>query len=191
VPVLVFLTAVVFFAFTGAELGFGGWIYTYSTSQAYGNPTMAASIDAAFWAAITVGRLVAIPLSVRLKSQKILWLDFFGVTISLLIIIFFSSAAALLWLGTIATGFFMGPIFPTLLNDAQSRMHMSGNVTSKFLVAGSLGSMFLPWLIGQLIVPLGSTVVMVLVLIAILIAAGTFYILNSKQRTIPLTPANN
>ncbi len=51
VPILVFLTTIIFFAFTGAELGFGGWIYTFTTSQVYGNPTMAASINAAFWAA--------------------------------------------------------------------------------------------------------------------------------------------
>ena len=145
IPVIVFLIAVIFFAFTGAELGFAGWIYTFTTAQVYATPTMAASINAAFWAAITVGRLISIPLAVKVKPQKFLWVDFCGSIVSLLIIIFYSSNETLLWLGTIGTGLFMGPIFPTLLNDAQSRMHISGKITSKFFVGSSLGSMVIPW----------------------------------------------
>jgi fucose permease len=183
-PVLIFLIAVIFFAFTGAELGFAGWIYTYTTFQGYANPMMAASINAAFWAALTAGRLISIPLSVKLSSKSILWINFCGAVISLLVIIFFSSSQTLLWLGTICTGFFMGPIFPSLLNDAQGRMHMSGKITSRFIVAGSLGSMVLPWLMGQLIVPFGITSAVIAVLCSILFASVTFYILNIKQPAI-------
>jgi FHS family Na+ dependent glucose MFS transporter 1 len=187
VPILVFLTMVIFFAFTGAELGFGGWIYTVTTSQVYANPTMAASINAAFWAAFTVGRLISIPVAMKLKPQKILWVDFCGVIVSLLIIILFSTAEALLWVGTIGTGLFMAAIFPTLLNDAQSRMHMSGKITSWFFVGSSLGSMTLPWIMGQLIAPFGANAAIIAVLGSILLASGIFYILNIKQRTT-LTP---
>jgi FHS family Na+ dependent glucose MFS transporter 1 len=188
VPILVFLLSITFFAFTGAELGFGGWIYTYSTFQEYANPTMAASINAAFWAALTVGRLVSIPLIVKLKTQKMIWVNFCGIITSLLIIICFSSSQALLWIGTIGTGFFMGPIFPTLLNDAQSRMHMSGKITSVFFVSSSLGSMAVPWIMGQLIVPYGATAAMIAVLCSVVIATGTFYLLNVTQRTIANPP---
>jgi fucose permease len=184
VPILVILTVVIFFAFTGAELGFAGWIYTYTATQVYASPTMAASMNAAFWAAITVGRVISIPLAVKLNSQKILWVDFFGIIFSLLVIIFFSASQMLLWVGTIGTGLFMASVFPTLLNDAQSRMHMSGKITSKFFVGASLGSMFIPWLIGQLIGPFGATVVMLTVLASTLLAAGTFYFLNIKARLL-------
>jgi FHS family Na+ dependent glucose MFS transporter 1 len=183
VPILVFLTALVFFAFTGAELGFGGWIYTYTTSQGYANPAMAASVNAGFWAAITVGRLIAIPLAIKLKPRKILWVDFCGASLSLLVILFFSSNELFLWLGTIGTGLFMAPIFPTLLNDAQSRMQLSGKTTSKFFIGSSLGSMALPWLIGQLIVPFGSGSAIIVVLGGIVVAAGAFHILNLIHST--------
>jgi fucose permease len=183
VPVLVFLFSIIFFAFTGAELGFGGWIYTYSTFQEYTNPAMAASINAAFWAALTVGRLVSIPLIIKLKPQKMLWANFYGIIISLLVIICFSSSEVFLWIGTIGTGFFMGPIFPTLLGDAQSRMHMSGKITSLFFASSSIGSMTVPWIMGQLIVPYGAVTAMITVLCSVLLATGTFYILNVIQRT--------
>jgi FHS family Na+ dependent glucose MFS transporter 1 len=188
VPILIFLTVVIFFTYTGAELGFGGWIYTYTTSQEYANPAMAASINAVFWAALTVGRLISIPLAVKLKPQIILWVDFCGVIVSLLIIIFFSSTETLLWFGTIGTGLFMASIFPTLLNDAQSRMHMSGKVTSMFFIGSSLGSMAIPWLMGQLILPFGATAAMIVVLCSILLATATYYILNIKQRASPTPP---
>ena len=188
VPILVILITVIFFAFTGAELGFGGWIYTFTTSQEYGNPTLAASINAAFWAALTVGRVISIPLAVKFKPQKILWADFCGVIASLLFIIFFSSTGWLLWLGTIGTGLFMASIFPTLLNDAQSRMHMSGKITSIFFVGSSLGSMVIPWLMGQLIAPFGTTAAMIAVLCSTLLATGSFYILNRVQRATPAPP---
>jgi FHS family Na+ dependent glucose MFS transporter 1 len=188
VPILVFLTVVIFFTYTGAELGFGGWIYTFTTSQEYANPRMAASINAAFWAALTVGRLISIPLAVKLKPQIILWVDFCGIIVSLIIVIFFSSTEMLLWLGTIGTGLFMASIFPTLLNDAQSRMHMSGKVTSMFFIGSSLGSMAIPWLMGQLIIPFGATAAIIVVLCSILLASGTYFILNIKQRTASILP---
>jgi len=188
VPILVFLTVVIFFTYTGAELGFGGWIYTFTTSQEYANPRMAASINAAFWAALTVGRLISIPLAVKLKPQIILWVDFCGIIVSLIIVIFFSSTEMLLWLGTIGTGLFMASIFPTLLNDAQSRMHMSGKVTSMFFIGSSLGSMAIPWLMGQLIIPFGATAAIIVVLCSILLASGTYFILNIKQRTASTLP---
>jgi FHS family Na+ dependent glucose MFS transporter 1 len=188
VPRLVFLLAVIFFAFTGAELGFGGWIYTYSTYQSYVNPTMAASINAAFWGALTVGRVISIPLSVKLKPQTILWVNFTGIIASLLIIIFLSSTPTFLWLGTIGTGLFMASTFPTLLNDAQSRMHISGKITSKFFVGSSLGSMAIPWIMGQLITPFGAVATIIVVLCSILLATGTYFFLNITQRAVPSSP---
>jgi FHS family Na+ dependent glucose MFS transporter 1 len=182
IPILVLLLAVTFFAFTGAELGFGGWIYTFTTSQAYANATLAASINAAFWAALTVGRLVSIPFTVKLKPQKILWVSFCGIILGQLLIVLFSSKVTFLWSGTIITGLFMGPVFPTLLNDAQSRMHMSGRVTSIFFAGGSLGSMVIPWIMGQLIGPFGATAVILATLCGSLLAAGSFYLVNRRHR---------
>jgi FHS family Na+ dependent glucose MFS transporter 1 len=184
VPILVFLTTLIFFAFTGAELGFAGWIYTYTTFKEYANPTMAASVNAAFWAAVTFGRLLAIPLSIKLKPQIILGVNFCGIIISLLTIILFSSNETLLWLGTIGTGLFMASTFPTLLNDAQSRMHISGRITSIFFIGSSLGSMVIPWVIGQLIAPLGAASAIIIIFCSILITVGTYYVLNLKQHAI-------
>ena len=118
----------------------------------------------------------------RLKPQTILWVDLGGVIVSVLIIILFPAAEWVLWLGTIGAGLFMASIFPTILNDAQSRMHMSGKTTSWFFVGSSLGSMSIPWLMGQLIAPFGTASTMVVVLCSTLLATGVFYTLNIFQK---------
>jgi fucose permease len=112
--------------------------------------------------------------------------DFCGTIASLLVIIFFSSNPVSLWAGTIGTGLFMGPIFPTLLNEAQSRMHLSGKLTSWFFAGASLGSMALPWLMGQLIAPFGATAVMLAILGGTLVATLAFLILNTHRHGMPL-----
>lgn len=184
VPAIVILLSVIFFAFTGAELGFGGWIYTFTTSMEYGTPTTAAGVNAAFWGAFTLSRLVSIPLAMKLRPQQMLWVDFVGVIASLLVIILFSSVDILLWIGAIGTGLFMASIFPTLLNYAQNYMQLSGRVTSWFFTGSSLGSMTLPWLMGQLIAPLGATAAMIAVLFSVLLAALIFALLNLSRHTV-------
>lgn len=141
---------------------------------------MALSINVGFWAALTMGRVISIPLTVKVKPQKILWMNFCGIIISSLNI-FLSSSKMMLWIGTIGTGLFMASTFQTLFNDTQCCMHISGKITSIFFVGSSLGSMTVPWLMGQLISPFGAIAIIVVVLCSILLATGFFYILNVKQ----------
>jgi hypothetical protein len=63
-------------------------------------------------------------------------------------------------------------------------MHLSGSVTSKFFAGSSLGSMAIPWLMGQLITPLGATAVMVAAFCSMLFTAGAYYMLNRVHRAM-------
>jgi MFS transporter, FHS family, Na+ dependent glucose transporter 1 len=184
IPVLVFLAAVMFFLYVGAEVGFAGWIFTYTTSQSIATPAVAAGINSAFWGAFTVGRFISIPLATRLKPSAILWIDLVGCALCVLPIILFPQVLWVLWVGAIGTGLFMASIFPTILNDAQSRMAMTGKITSWFFVGASLGGMILPWLMGQLIAPFGIVATMVVVFVAIVLAAVVYGLLEYYQRTL-------
>jgi FHS family Na+ dependent glucose MFS transporter 1 len=152
---LLIISALLFFLYVGAEVGFAGWIYTYTLQQTTANPATAAGINAAFWAGFTFSRLLSIPISIRLKPDKILWVDLVGTVGSLALILLLPDQLWALWVGSVGTGIFMASIFPTILNDSQTRMHMSGNVTSWFFVGASLGGMILPFFIGQIIGPYG------------------------------------
>jgi hypothetical protein len=75
-----------------------------------------------------------------------------------------------------------------MLSLAESRMHITGQVTSWFFVGGSSGSMALPWLIGQLFEPVGPRVVMVAILITMSLAMATLITLVTySARTLEVS----
>lgn len=51
------------------EIAFGGWISTYSKYDGEMNISESALICSMYWLFITIGRLLAIPLSVKLNSK--------------------------------------------------------------------------------------------------------------------------
>ena len=62
---LVVLIALFLFLYVGAEVSFGGWIYTYTVALKLGGAATAAYITSAFWGSLTLGRLLAVPLVTR------------------------------------------------------------------------------------------------------------------------------
>ena len=148
------LIALFFFMHMGAELAFGGWIYTYA-DEATGSETTARVINSAFWGGLVVGRLVAIPLALRLSPRAMLQLDLLGAVLSLALLILLPDSIPALWIGTIGFGFSIASMIASSFNLAERRMPITSQVSSTFLVGGSLGSMTLPWLVGQLFVPYG------------------------------------
>ena len=62
-PLFIFLVAAGFFVFVGAEVGLGGWIYTYAIRLDLADETTAAYLTSAYWGAFTLGRLIAIPIA--------------------------------------------------------------------------------------------------------------------------------
>jgi FHS family Na+ dependent glucose MFS transporter 1 len=146
---LVFLIALMFFLFVGAELAFGGWIYTYALSTGLGDITTAGYINSLFWGALTLGRLLSIPLPTRLRPRYILTADISGLLISLSLLLFAADAPGVIWIASFGMGFSMANVFPTLMLLAEHHLNISGHITSLFLVGASLGGMAVPWLIGQ------------------------------------------
>ncbi|HBX68573.1 MAG TPA: hypothetical protein DEH25_04115 [Chloroflexi bacterium] len=167
--VLIFLTAAILFFYVGAELGFGGWIYTYALELNLANATTAAYLTSTFWGAFTIGRLFSIPLATRFRPRVLMLTDFAGCLLGMGIIIFLPHSEAALWGGAALVGFSMASIFPTTISLAERRMTISGQTTSLFFIGVGLGSMLIPWFMGQLIEPIGPQAAMYVVLSALTI----------------------
>jgi len=148
----------------GLEASFGGWIFTYAINN-HLTKTGAALLTSFFWLAVIVGRLVYIPLTVKVKPYLIILVNLGGVILSLLTIILGGTWQVATWIGTVAFGFFLSPIFPTTFAFAKSRFEITGKTTGWFFTGSSLGSMAIPWLIGQLLEQ-GSPVMMMKLLLA-------------------------
>ena len=156
-----------FLLYVGSEVGFGTWIYTYALEQGLGTEITSAYLTSAFWGAFTIGRLLAIPISTRLRPLTILYLDFAGCLVSLGLILLFRDSATVLWVGSILLGISFASIFPTFLTLSEERMHVTGTMAGWFLVGGSIGGMILPWGIGQAFVRIGAGAMVTIVLIGI------------------------
>jgi len=153
VPVLIMILA--FVLYVGAELGFSNWIYTYAVTLNLANTVTAAYLTSAYWASFTLARLLGIWVSTRLRSRTILFIDFAGCLISLGLIAIARDSAAMLWVGSISLGLATASIFPTLLLLAGEKLKVTGTITGLFLLGSGVGSMLLPWLIGNAFTSVG------------------------------------
>lgn len=173
---LVPLIATFFFFYAGAEVSFGGWIFTYAVALDLLTATTAAYLTSAFWGALTIGRLLAIPIAARFRPRAILLADLIGCLASLSIMILWPGSILAVWAGTIGIGLAMASVFPMTLTLAGRRMIITGRITGWFFVGASLGGMFLPLLIGQLFEVLGPQVTVLLVFVDMLMALGVFIV---------------
>lgn len=173
---LVVMIAVFFFLYTGAEGSYGGWIFSYATAFRLSAET-AAFLNSAFWGALTLGRLLAIPIAARLKPAQILLADLVGCLASLLVLLLWPAVTLAIWIGTVGTGLFMASVFPTTITLAERRLNITGQVTGWFFVGASAGGMVLPWLIGQLFESIGPGVTMIAIAADMLLALGAFALL--------------
>lgn len=160
--------------YVGIEVGFGGWVYTYSTALGLCNATNAALLTAIFWGTLSLGRLLTIPLAIYLKPQLLLTGNLAGGLASIILILLWPQSGAILWISAVSLGLSISGIFPTALALAERQMKITGQITGWFFVGASVGGMSIPWLIGQLFEPLGPLITIRILLIDILLAIVVF-----------------
>ena len=148
IPVI--LVLILFILYVGLELGFGNWIYTYALTLNLETTITAAYLTSAFWGSFTFGRLLGVWVSTRLRPVTILFMDIIGCAISAIVIMLWRDSNTALWIGTFGLGISMASMFPTFILLAGERIQITGTITGWFLVGSGAGSMFLPWLIGQI-----------------------------------------
>jgi FHS family Na+ dependent glucose MFS transporter 1 len=179
---LIALIALFMFLYGGAEMSFGGWIYTYTLRMNLSGETAAAYLTSAFWGALTFGRLLSIPLAARFRPRSILFCDLIGCLLSVGVILLWPGSFLANTIGTIGLGLAMASIFPTTLTFAERRMAITGRVTGWFIVGASAGSMSLPWLIGQLFERTGARITMIVIISALIAALGVLAVLIRSSK---------
>ena len=174
---LMVLFVLSFLLYVGMEVSFSGWIFTYTLTTGLGAEATAAYLTAVFWGAITVSRLLAIPLAVKLRPRTILLSDLTGALASAGLILFWENSLTAIWLGTVGLGLSFGSIFATLISLAERRMIITGKITGWFMVGGSLGAMSLPWLVGQLFEVIGPQVFPQVIFTTLIVTLGIMLML--------------
>jgi FHS family Na+ dependent glucose MFS transporter 1 len=191
-PWLPILVAGLMFLSVGSEITYGGWIFSYALALNLGPETMARVLNSLFWGALTIGRLLAIPVAGWLLPRTILALDLVGMGISVGVILIFPKWPLAIWLGTFGVGFSIASVFATLLTFIERRMKITGRVTGTILVGGNIGAMIVPWLVGQLFVTQGPQALMATIEVNVMLALAllgymVFYVRRTPVKLIPST----
>lgn len=177
-PTWIALVAIFFFLYAGVEHSVGGWIYTYATAMSPGSETSAAYLASAFWGAITVGRLLAIPLTVRIQPQRMVWASLIGCLVCAGLFLLFPGFMPSVWIGSAGLGLCLAAIVPTTLAYVGRQMGITGRATGWFFVGLGSGAMTIPWLIGQLFEQVGPQAMVVTILVELLLALGLFFLMT-------------
>lgn len=174
---LIGLLVILFFFYVGAEVGYGNWIFTYTVKLGLAKQVTASYLTSNFWLSFTIGRLLGIPIASKFKPQGIMLVDLLFCLISISVILLWPGSLVALWIGTLGLGFGMASFFPSAMVLAGRLMHLSGRVTGFFLFGSGGGGMFLPFLIGQLIEPVGPHSMMWIILIDLLVNITLLFVL--------------
>jgi FHS family Na+ dependent glucose MFS transporter 1 len=179
---LVVLIITLFFLYLGVENGFGGWIYTYATELGIAGETAASYMNSLFWAALTLGRLIAVVLARKVRPYVMLIGNFSLAIVTLGLILIWPDQPIMIWLGSAGLGLACSSIFPTLLALSETRLKITGAVTGLFFLGSSLGGTLVPMLLGQVFDYVGSyqmmltltglTVLGLAVLVAVILASN-------------------
>lgn len=175
---LIILISMLFVLHVGAELSFGGWIYTYAAELGLGAETTSRVLNSVFWGGLVVGRLIAIPVSLRLSAKSMIWLDLLGAGLALAVVTFFGQSSLAIWGGVALFGVSIGSIFASCINFAGTHMPITSKVTSAFVIGASIGSMSLPWLTGLLFGRIGPEALTYVVGATIAFAVALFAVIT-------------
>jgi FHS family Na+ dependent glucose MFS transporter 1 len=173
--VLLWLIALLLALYVGAEVSYGGWIYTYIIKTQLGDENLGAYLTSVFWASLTAGRLIGVAIAARVRPRTILLGDLIGCFVSLGVAFIWPSRVGAITIASVGIGLSMASIYPTALTFAERRMKITGQVTGTLIVGGSAGGMVVPLIVGLLFESVGPRVMMFTVL-ADLVAALMIYL---------------
>ena len=160
---LVIPAALFLFFYVGAEVAFGGWVYTYAVTLKLASTAGAAYLTSGFWLSFTLGRLLSIPLATRFTPPQIV-LAALGTCLSILtMVIIIPDSSVILWMAALGLGFGMAPLWPTGFTLAGQSLTLTASVSGMILLGDSFGGVVLPWLVGQVMEVTGPRALIYLV----------------------------
>lgn len=174
----VWLSILLFFLYTGAEVSLGTWAYTLLVESRGIDPQMAGLWAGSYWATFTIGRVVAGVYARRAGINLLIVGGLAGAWMGAVLLWWNPSA----WINLLAVaiiGFAIAPIFPALMSGTRQRVGapFAANTIGMQMAAAGLGVAAIPALVGVLARQISLEVVPVclLVLFSALLALYTLF----------------
>ncbi len=181
----VWLQVLVFFLYTGVESTVGQWCFSWLRERRGLSIELAGGWTSAYWASLTLGRIVLGAFVDRWGPDRTLRCATLGAVLGVTL---FAASDALGSVGLLLLGASLAPLFPTLMARTPARV---GDAVAHHAVgfqvsAATLGSTLVPALVGVLVARWGLGafgVVVVCIGLALLVAHET--LLATARRTLP------
>jgi len=182
---LVWLSFIIFFLYTGLEIGVGQWIFTILTKSRHLSEGAAGLWVSVYWGSLTVGRMLFGVILTKYPVHKMLIGALTGVVVgALLLTLDLSNFISLI--GIIGIGIFNAPVFPSLISITPKRVgekHVA-NVIGFQVSAAMIGGALLPGFAGFMINYWGLEVIPKIYLVEAILLLGIYLITSKIHDTI-------
>ena len=177
------LSMLMFFIYTGVEIGLGLWAFSLLTESRGISPQIAGFITGSYWAMFTLGRILAGWYTRRLDVRALIYLS---ASLALLGdgLVLLNAGQWPTLFGIALAGFAVAPIFPGLVSDTVNRVgprHQANTIGMQIAAAG-LGGAAVPSIAGVLARIYGLEVVPLYLLIAILLLLASFVFSHAHSK---------
>jgi fucose permease len=147
----VWLSALLFFLYVGAETSLGTWTYTLLTESRGVDKALAGFFAGSYWFTFTVGRIVAGLIANKIGGNKLVKGGLIGALLGTWLLIWNPFVLAnVIAVGII--GLSIAPIFPAMMSGTKIRVgdHFAANTIGMQMTATGLGTAVIPSLMGVL-----------------------------------------
>lgn len=139
-----------YFAYVGAEVAYGSFIFTFSKDYGGLGEHEAAGINTLFWGSFAACRGMAILLAAFVSPGALITLSLLCCCVSSLLLCALPLHRAVLWVGSGLYGASMAVVFPSGLSWVEQYTPVTGRTAAVLVVGAALGEMVLPVLLGFL-----------------------------------------
>ncbi|XP_001371951.1 major facilitator superfamily domain-containing protein 4A [Monodelphis domestica] len=149
--------ALVLFMTDGIVGEYSAFVYTYAVdAPLFIGHKLAGYLPSIFWGFVTLGRLISIPISSRLKPATMVVINLVGLVATFLFLLFFYYSVIFLFVGTAFLGLFLSSTFPSMLAYTEDILQYNGCATTMLVTGAGIGEMTLQLFIGLIIHVLGK-----------------------------------
>ncbi|XP_076403493.1 major facilitator superfamily domain-containing protein 4A isoform X1 [Peromyscus maniculatus bairdii] len=149
--------ALVLFMTDGMMGAYSAFVYSYAVEKPLSvGHKMAGYLPSLFWGFITLGRLISIPVSSRMRPATMVFINVVGVVVTFLLLLIFSYNVIFLFVGTASLGLFLSSTFPSMLAYTEDILQYKGCATTVLVTGAGIGEMVLQMLVGLIFQAQGS-----------------------------------
>jgi len=151
----VWLLIASFFCYSGVESSVGQWCFTWLTEGRGLGIEAAGSWTSAYWASLTLGRVLLGWIAERVGPDRLLRVASLGAVSGVCLLALSPGTPGRL--GLLLLGLSLAPMYPTLMARTPARVgpELASHTVGFLVSSAALGSSLLPWVVGVLVGRLG------------------------------------